>query len=637
MENQAPDTVPTPSQSEGHDTKEQVEGASDSHASPDLTVASKTAGAEASTDAASEAPQTNGDPALANSETQDATQESAEADEDTIMKDAGEATEASEAASKSIAPPTANGTPATNKRASIGGSSKKKSSAVPEHKSKKVNKKKSRPLTHLDANPGEYFFARMKGHPPWPSIICDEQMLPHSLLTTRPVTAALPDGTFKKADYADGGKRAYERTFPVMFLHTNEFAWIPNTELTPLDPDSDDVKSPNEKGKTKTLIAAYSKAAEASTLDAFKAMLTDHQKALEEDIALQEEREAKKAEKAKKTARKSSDAKADDDEMDVDDEVAEKPKSKKRKKAADESDADEKPAKTPKTTTKLKLSTPKQPVESATKKKASRSKAKANKSGSDEDAQTPKVEEKPLSPTEMKEIKEKKVLYFRHKLQRGFLSRDTVPKAEEMKSMSDFLSDLEALPDLEGSIIRTTKIHKVLKQMIKLENIPLEEEHKFKDRSAALLTIWNDTLSSDGPPDEKGEERSEQRDDAKSEQEKDEDPKEAKKNFKVQATAEEPNPTVNGESKETKEEMLPEVEPEKATSRVASEEKTAESTAATANGVKDADVPEPTETETEKTSEPTVQEVKGIEDPAVLSASSDVTYPAPAEAMDTSA
>jgi hypothetical protein len=111
----------------------------------------------------------------------------------------------------------ANGTPASSKKTS-GGSAKKKSSAVPEHKTKKLNKKKSRPLTHLNAQPGEYYFARMKGHPPWPSIICDEEMLPQSLLDTRPVTTKLPDGSYKKPEYADGGKRAYERTFPVMFL-----------------------------------------------------------------------------------------------------------------------------------------------------------------------------------------------------------------------------------------------------------------------------------------------------------------------------------------------------------------------------------------------------------------------------------
>ena len=77
--------------------------------------------------------------------------------------------------------------------------------------------------------------------------------------------------------------------------------------------------------------------------------------------------------------------------------------------------------------------------------------------------------------------------------------------------MSDFLSELETFPDLEGSIIRTTKIHKVLKQMIKIEHIPLEEEFKFKDRSIKLLSKWNDTLLSEGPSDEKPEDKEEEK------------------------------------------------------------------------------------------------------------------------------
>lgn len=109
-------------------------------------------------------------------------------------------------------------TPTSTKKASTSSSSKKKSSGVPEHKTKKLNKKKSKAELHLDCKPGDLYLARMKGHAPWPSVICDEDMLPSQLLNTRPVTTALPDGTFKKPDYADGGKRQNERTFPIMFL-----------------------------------------------------------------------------------------------------------------------------------------------------------------------------------------------------------------------------------------------------------------------------------------------------------------------------------------------------------------------------------------------------------------------------------
>lgn len=120
-------------------------------------------------------------------------------------------------------------------------------------------------------------------------------------------------------------------------------AWIPNTELTPLDVESETTKNPVEKGKSKTLLAAYSKAAENNDLAHFKTMLADHQKAVEIDEELKEEKAAKKT---KKSSRKSGDvaAVADDaEEMEIDDEaLAEKPKSKKRKKADDSEDADEK-------------------------------------------------------------------------------------------------------------------------------------------------------------------------------------------------------------------------------------------------------------------------------------------------------
>lgn len=68
-----------------------------------------------------------------------------------------------------------------------------------------------------------------------------------------------------------------------------------------------------------------------------------------------------------------------------------------------------------------------------------------------------------------------------------------------MQSMSDFLSELETFPDLEGSIIRATKIHKVLKEMLKLPSIPLDEEYQFKTRSIDLLAKWNVILSNDPP------------------------------------------------------------------------------------------------------------------------------------------
>lgn len=125
------------------------------------------------------------------------------------------------------APPATNGDGAdavAADAATANGKDKKRSksgSGVPEHKAKKANKKKAAPTLHLDCKPGEFYWARLKGYPPWPSVICDEAMLPESLLATRPVSTARPDGSIRD-DFKEGGKNAKERTFPIMFMHTNE-------------------------------------------------------------------------------------------------------------------------------------------------------------------------------------------------------------------------------------------------------------------------------------------------------------------------------------------------------------------------------------------------------------------------------
>ncbi|PGG97023.1 hypothetical protein GX51_07522 [Blastomyces parvus] len=468
--------------------------------------------ASAETDAApSEIPE----PAATDAPTEaDKPEPAAETQEEKKDESGAPAEETAEAAAPSA--DGANGTPAASKKSSAG----KRKSTAGDSRGKKLNKKKSvARITHLDAKPGEYYIARLKSYPPWPSIICDEEMLPDSLLSTRPVTTKQVDGTYRE-DYSDGGKRVHDRTFPIMFLYTNEFAWIPNTDLTPLDPES--CKDVNEKGKTKGLVEAYRVAAENHDLQYFKDMLADHQRALEQDQEEREARAAAKAAKQEKKKRKSMDV-ADDQEEEAADTGAEKRKSTKKRKKDVETDAEsDKPAKTPKTATKLKLTTPKTPATGEPGKKAAAKPAKPKatsakkskketKTTSDEDAtETPKEPEveKPLDPQEAKLKKEKEVLYLRHKLQKGFLTRDQAPKEEEMASMSSFIQKLESYVDLEVSIIRTTKINKVLKAIIKLNSIPKDEEFNFRGRSINILNKWKTLLDSDIPP-PKGKEEQE--------------------------------------------------------------------------------------------------------------------------------
>jgi hypothetical protein len=106
------------------------------------------------------------------------------------------------------------GTPSTAKK------DHKKRKSVPEH-NKKTPKKKPGKELHLDVKPGEHWYVRTKGYPSWPSVICDEAMLPLTLLEKRPVSAASAAGIFR-ADFEAGGKNARDRRYPVMYLGTNE-------------------------------------------------------------------------------------------------------------------------------------------------------------------------------------------------------------------------------------------------------------------------------------------------------------------------------------------------------------------------------------------------------------------------------
>ena len=157
------------------------------------------------------------------SENRNTTQDSTTTTEENAVKNAGN-TEIDKKAEAGDATVAAAGEGSADPATASASKSKarRKSSGVPEHKNKKLNKKASKAkMAHTDAKPGEYYFIKLKGYPLWPGIICDEEILPASLKSNRPVTAARADGTYRE-DYEDGGKKVLERTFPVMYLYTNE-------------------------------------------------------------------------------------------------------------------------------------------------------------------------------------------------------------------------------------------------------------------------------------------------------------------------------------------------------------------------------------------------------------------------------
>ncbi|XP_014558455.1 hypothetical protein COCVIDRAFT_94412 [Bipolaris victoriae FI3] len=404
------------------------------------------------------------------------------------------ASDDADAAPASDAPAT-NGTPAPKK-------ARKSGAGIPEHKKKTPAKKaKKAPELRLNVSPGDMHMVAMRGYQPWPVIVCDEEMLPESLLSKRPVSARRIDGTYRE-DFLEGGKNAKDRRYPIMFLGTNEFAWQVNTDLLPFDLEEvkKDVETGNQGKRNKALWEAYQIAAEGHDLAYFKDMLSAHESAMQEDLEQKEQKEQQKKEKAEKASRRKSTAAATSETADAEDTgdaaaSAKKTKTAKKRKNDGESDGESgKFAKTLKTKLKLTTKTPKEPSAAKTKKEP-KSKKKAS-----EEAEPAAPEEPAMTEEEWLQKREKQVLYLRHRLQKGFLSRDQAPKDEDMTSMSEYLKQLEAHADLEAEVIKKTKVHKVLRAIIKLESIPMEEEFAFKKRSTELLTKWNSVLASDTEP-----------------------------------------------------------------------------------------------------------------------------------------
>lgn len=432
-------------------------------------------------------------------------------DGDVEMKDAPDATNSPPAEDKTEAAdsgvPATGGDDASTAAPKTKTPARRKSTAGADSaKGKKLNKKGSRAaITHIDAQPGQHFFIKLKGYPQWPCIICDEDMLPHALIKSRPVSAMRADGTYRE-DFADGGKRAADRTFPIMYLATNEFGWVSNKDLVDLDSDTvADLITPKMR---KDLQLAHEIAAEGHELEYYKDLLQQFQ---EELIEKQKAAEAKAAaaatpKKSKKQAKSSADV--EDVEMeDVDDEpsTAKAKKSEKKRKTTEDSETPQRSESVKKPKIKLTNNATPKTANGATPKsakgsgeaKTKKAKKPAKEADEEEKVQSPKEPE--MSAEDRFERKKKEVLFLRHKLQKGLLTRDQLPKEDEVKVLSDYLVKLEQFPDLETEIIRATKINKVLKAMLKLDSIPKEEEFNFKPRSQALLEKWNKLLQEEGP------------------------------------------------------------------------------------------------------------------------------------------
>jgi len=67
-----------------------------------------------------------------------------------------------------------------------------------------------------------------------------------------------------------------------------------------------------------------------------------------------------------------------------------------------------------------------------------------------------------------------------------------------MPELSKFLGDLETWENLTVDLIKDTKIHKVLKGVMRVDfEIPLEDEFHFKKRSEDLYKQWMEMFAAE--------------------------------------------------------------------------------------------------------------------------------------------
>ncbi|KAK3373635.1 hypothetical protein B0T24DRAFT_624118 [Lasiosphaeria ovina] len=112
------------------------------------------------------------------------------------------------------------------------------------------------------------------------------------------------------------------------------------------------------------------------------------------------------------------------------------------------------------------------------------------------------MSEEPLSlekSDRREEIFRQSILFLRYKIQKALLTPPdgSEIRASVMASTSGLLQRLEEARPIDASILKCTKIHKVMKGITKLnpDTIPGEEEYRFISRARHLLDMYMKVLA----------------------------------------------------------------------------------------------------------------------------------------------
>lgn len=172
------------------------------------------------------------------------------------------------------------------------------------------------------------------------------------------------------------------------------------------------------------------------------------------------------------------------------------------------------------------------------------------------------VEEEKDEPTKVKS--------WRHELQRIFLGFEPA-KPEAMPKADIQYNMIEAESDVSVESITTSKINKVLKRIIGLENIPEDEQYKIRERSQVLYDKFEKILATNGEGEKKDDEEKKEENGTEKKEENGEEKKDdaekkdddEKKDEQADGSADKPAEEENKHDEKKEEAEKPADEPSK--------------------------------------------------------------------------
>ncbi|CAO1627140.1 unnamed protein product [Sympodiomycopsis kandeliae] len=294
---------------------------------------------------------------------------------------------------------------------------------------------------HHQFKVGDIVLAKIKGFPAWPGILVGTDQTPSEVLKEKPKDKFVIR-FFPKADYHFPGAK----------------------DLSLLTREDCRAYAEDSHRKDGELKAAYRTGADPDEWVA------------QTDKVVRDAEQAKEQEELE--AQEQEDQLQDDND---DDEGQANSSSTKKRSAEDQSGSSKSASKT------KKPKTEKKPSSTGPRKSAGASSATAAAAAEDDAADSSAAGGDADDPSRL-------VRAWRHTMQRAFLPKDRMPTEQDVEYQGEMFTVVEKA-DITAEQLRTTKINKVMRKIVGLEKIPLDETHHFRERAEALLARWNAVLN----------------------------------------------------------------------------------------------------------------------------------------------